>query len=118
MSEMKEERGPFSLGELSSLGQARETDDVGYLKSWSRAAVRRYESEKNRLMGELEKALKRIESLENVDMNLRWYRIMLSKAMHIPADEQIDERKWALVYRKKDVDDLIESIDALRRTSA
>ena len=51
---MNEKRSPFSLGELGSLQQARETDDLKYLMEWSKAAVKHHEKEKNRLVKELE----------------------------------------------------------------
>lgn len=54
-----EKTNPFSLGELSLLGQARETGDVEFLKSWSELAVRYYEWEKNRLMSKHSGMLKK-----------------------------------------------------------
>lgn len=41
---------PFSLEELDTLIHARVNNDVKYLRRWSKAAVKYYEAEKNRLM--------------------------------------------------------------------
>lgn len=58
------ERGPFSLGELDVLFEARRTDNVKYLKNWSIAAVKHYEAEKGRLMKAWEKALEDLKVVE------------------------------------------------------
>ena len=54
-----EERGPFLPDELDTLFEARRTGNVKYLTNWSKAAVRFYEAEKQKL-------LDRIEQLEEL----------------------------------------------------
>lgn len=49
-----EERGPFTLGELDTLEEAQRTDNVKYLKNWSKAACRFHEAEKQKLMDRIE----------------------------------------------------------------
>ena len=57
-----EERGPFTLGELDILGEARLTDKLKYLKNWSIAACRFHEAEKRKLLDRIEE----LEKLKNV----------------------------------------------------
>lgn len=54
-----EERGAFTLEELDVLEEAWRTDNLNYLRNWSKAAVRAHEAEKRRL-------LDRIEELEEL----------------------------------------------------
>jgi len=54
-----EERGPFTLEELDYLFEAQRTENVKYLKNWSKAAARFHEAEKRKL-------LDRIEELEEL----------------------------------------------------
>ena len=61
-----EQDNPFSMGEISNLGFAREEDDLEYLKAWSRAAVSFYEAHRNAERDDKVKVAKWDKLMENL----------------------------------------------------
>lgn len=66
VSETEEQRNPFSMEEHALLGRARESGDLEYLMSWSKAAFKYYESEKGRLMKLLEEQYGKLKTIKAI----------------------------------------------------
>jgi len=58
-------KNPFAMGNLGDLMVARESNDVEYLKEWSRAAVTAYENARNIQMKAFEKLIKVSDDSKN-----------------------------------------------------